>query len=88
MFKNENFNKAETPQLNIGAVSSSVSFNNETKHRIFIDKMIYEISELANDIFHPEKDPEVLWKIFREQLRYLKVEHLESYNKYLETDAD
>jgi hypothetical protein len=76
------------PALDKGGVSGPASLNlsDEYWHRVFVDKMIFEISELANDIFHPEKDPEVLWKEFRSQLSQWKRQHIISYEKYLESD--
>lgn len=62
--------------------------NNETKHRIFVDKLVTEIHYLAEHCFHPEVDVEVCWKLFREQLRHHKREHQISYMKYLETDCE
>lgn len=85
--KHENINKQEDAQLGIGGVSG-LAFSIETTHRFFMEKMVAEISFLAEDCFHPEFDPEVCWKKFREQLRQWKKEHEFSYLKYLETDAD
>lgn len=48
----------------------------ETRYRINLDRMKYELKELVDDCFSFDKDPEVSWKFFREQLKYYKQSQL------------
>lgn len=61
----------------------SGSFSADTKYRLFLDRMIAEISSLVQEVFEPNGDPEAQWKFFMEQLSHYKREQL---LMWLETD--
>ena len=60
----------------------------ETRYRLFIDRMINDISVLAEDIFDADHDPEVIWSVFRRELQKLKKEHSQRYGLYMESEDE
>ena len=57
------------------------------RHLINRDRMIADIGDLAYITFRGE-DPEMEWKFFREQLRLIKKEYVNSWLEYMESDDD
>ena len=62
---------------------SNVDFSANAKYAIFVDKMKSEIVDLIEYCFDSKSDPDVQWKLFREQLTHKKREQI---LRYLETD--
>ena len=60
-------------------------FSPEIKLNLYIDKMKIDLADLAEDCFSSDKDPEVSWRLFREQLKHYKDKHV---LLYMNTDAE
>lgn len=79
--EHKDLNTEKTANSDLADVSVSLSVN--VRYKIFIDKMISEIKDLAEMTFNSEQDPEVQWKFFREQLTHYKRSQI---LKWLDTD--
>lgn len=69
-------------------VMSNIKLNDDTRHRLFMERMKDSLKEAVDECFSVNRDVEVSWSVFRDHLRKLKKAHKESYEKYMETDAD
>lgn len=63
----------------------------KTEYKLYLEKMhqnICMLSELSFIDDDTERDVTVSWGWFKKELKKLSVEHIKTYQKYLESDDD